>query len=122
PFMYCIDAVHGTNFTLGSTLFPHNIGMAATRNPELARQCAEITAKEVRASGIRWDFSPVLDVGRQPLWPRFGETFGEDVYVVKTMGVATIRGYEGKDLTQPISVASCMKHYLGYSVPANGKD
>ena len=122
PFMYCIDAVHGTNFTLGSTLFPHNIAMAATRNPELARQCAEITAKEVRASGIRWDFSPVLDVGRQPLWPRFGETFGEDVYVVKTMGTATIKGYEGKDLTQPISVASCMKHYVGYSVPANGKD
>ncbi len=93
PVMYCIDAVHGTNFTLGSTLFPHNIGLAATRNPELVRQAAEITAKECRASGIRYNFSPVLDIGRQPLWPRFGETFGEDVLLVKTMGRASVLGY-----------------------------
>jgi beta-glucosidase len=121
PFMYNIDAVHGCNYTIGSTLFPHNLGMAATRNQELARLCAEITAKEVRASGIRWNFSPVLDVGRQPLWPRFGETFGEDVYLVKTMGLASVQGYEGNSLKTK-GVAACMKHFVGYSVPASGKD
>jgi beta-glucosidase len=122
PSLYCIDAVHGTNFTLHSTLFPHNLGLAATRNPELAKLCGEITAKEVRASGIRWNFSPVLDVGRQPLWPRFGETFGEDTYLVTVMGTSVIKGYEGKSLRNVNNVASCMKHYVGYSVPANGKD
>jgi beta-glucosidase len=121
PFMYNIDAVHGCNYTIGSTLFPHNLGMAATRNPELARLCAEITAREVRASGIRWNFSPVLDVGRQPLWPRFGETFGEDVYLTKTMGLASVKGYEGNSL-KTSGVAACMKHFVGYSVPASGKD
>jgi beta-glucosidase len=121
PFMYNIDAVHGCNYTIGSTLFPHNLGMAATRNPELAKFCAEITAKEVRASGIRWNFSPVLDVGRQPLWPRFGETFGEDVYLTKVMGLSSIRGYEGNSLKTK-GVAACMKHFVGYSVPASGKD
>jgi beta-glucosidase len=121
PFMYNIDAVHGCNYTIGSTLFPHNLGMAATRNPDLAKLCAEITAKEVRASGIRWNFSPVLDVGRQPLWPRFGETFGEDVYLTKVMGLASVQGYEGNSLKTK-GVAACMKHFVGYSVPASGKD
>lgn len=122
PFLYCIDAVHGTNFTLNSTLFPHNLGLAATRNPELVKQCAQITAREVRASGIRYNFSPVLDVGRQPLWPRFPETFGEDVYLTKIMGVASVTGYEGSNLNDFTSVASCMKHFVGYSVPNCGKD
>ena len=122
PFLYCIDAVHGANYSLNSTLFPHNLGLAATRNPELVKKCAEITAKEVRASGIRYNFSPVLDVGRQPLWPRFAETFGEDVYLTKVMGVASVKGYEGADLKSINSVASCMKHYVGYSVPDNGRD
>jgi beta-glucosidase len=122
PSLYAIDAVHGTNNTLKSTLFPHNLAMAATRNPELARLAGEITAKEVRASGIRLNWSPVLDLGRQPLWPRFPETFGEDVYIAKTMGVATIKGYEGKNIKDVISVASCMKHFVGYSAPGSGKD
>ena len=122
PNLYEIDAVHGANNTLGSTLFPHNLALAATRNPELARLSAEITAKEVRASGIRLDFSPVLDVGRQPLWSRFPETFGEDVLIAKTMGVAAIRGYEGNSLKDVASVAASMKHFIGYSAPADGKD
>ena len=77
PVLYGIDAIHGVTYTKGSTLFPHNIGLAATRNPTLARQIAKVTAKETRASGIRWNFDPVLDLGRNPLWPRFCETFGE---------------------------------------------
>lgn len=123
PVLYGIDAIHGVTFTSKSTLFPQNITMGATRNPDLAKQAGEITAKETRASGIRWNFAPVLDVARQPLWPRFEETYGEDTYLVTQMGVASIKGMEGNgDLTQIDHVASCMKHYLGYSAPASGKD
>ncbi|MFN6946645.1 MAG: glycoside hydrolase family 3 N-terminal domain-containing protein [Cytophagaceae bacterium] len=123
PVVYGIDAIHGVTFTLESTLFPQNIGIGATRNPELSRLAGEITAKETRASGIRWNFAPVLDVGRQPLWPRFGETYGEDVYLVTEMGVASIKGMEGDgNLNRIDRVASCMKHYIGYSAPRSGKD
>jgi beta-glucosidase len=122
PFLYCIDAVHGANFIYGATLFPHNLGLAATRNPLLAEQCGAVTAVQVRAAGIRYNFSPVLDVGRNQQWSRFGETFGEDVYLVTQMGVAAIHGYEGKDVSSYNNVAACMKHFVGYSVPQNGKD
>jgi beta-glucosidase len=83
---------------------------------------AKVTAKELRASGVRWNFAPVLDCGRQPLWSRFPETFGEDVYIGKTMGAAAIKAYEEDGLKNPTAVASCMKHYLGYSNSRNGKD
>lgn len=122
PVIYGIDAIHGSNYTSGSTLFPHNIGMAAARNPELVKIAAKITAIETKAIGIPWNFDPVLDVGRQPLWPRFEETFGEDVYLVGELGAAAIMGYEEDGLNQPSAVASSMKHYLGYSVPLTGKD
>ncbi|WP_017733932.1 glycoside hydrolase family 3 N-terminal domain-containing protein [Nafulsella turpanensis] len=122
PILYGIDAIHGANYIAGSTLFPHNIGTAASRNLEMARRIAEITAAETRAAGIPWNFDPVLDVGRQPLWPRFEETFGEDVYLVKTMGAATIKGYEQDGLNQDHTVASTMKHFIGYSMPETGKD
>lgn len=122
PVIYGIDAIHGSNYTSGSTLFPHNIGMAAARNPELVKTAAKITAIETKAVGIPWNFDPVLDVGRQPLWPRFEETFGEDVYLVGELGAAAIIGYEEDGLDQPTAVASSMKHYLGYSVPLTGKD
>jgi beta-glucosidase len=123
PVLYGIDAIHGVTFTSKSTLFPQSIGIGATRNTELSRLAGEVTAKECRASGIRWNFAPVLDVGRMPLWPRFGETYGEDTYLVTQMGVAAIKGMEGNgDLTADTRVASCMKHYLGYSAPLSGKD
>ena len=122
PVLYGIDAIHGVTFTQGSTLFPHNIGEAASRNVELVKAGAKITAKETRASGIRWNFDPVLDIARQPLWSRFPETFGEDPYLIKQMGVATITGYEEDGLDKITAVASCMKHYIGYSNPLTGKD
>lgn len=122
PVLYGIDAIHGANYTSESTLFPHNIGIAATRNPSIAKEGAKITALEVRASGIRWNFDPVLDIGRQPLWPRFPETYGEDPYMIKTMAVATVEGYEEDGLNSTTSVASTMKHYVGYSHPRTGKD
>jgi beta-glucosidase len=122
PVIYGIDAVHGTTFTLEATLFPHNIGLAATRNEALVKQAAKVTAMEVRASGIRWNFSPVLDLGRQPLWSRFPETWGEDVYITKVMGAASVKGMEEDGLKNPTAVASCMKHFVGYSAPRSGKD
>lgn len=122
PVLYGIDAIHGANYIEGSVLYPHNIGMAATRNPELSRQSAAATAALTRASGIRWNFDPVLDIGREPLWPRFEETFGEDVYLVSEFGSATINGYQEKGLNNKLAVAACMKHFLGYSLPASGKD
>jgi len=96
--------------------------MAATRNPELAKAVTKVAAKELRASGVRWNFAPVLDIGRQPLWSRFPETYGEDVYIGKTMGAVVIKSYEEDGLRNPTAVASCMKHYLGYSASRTGKD
>ena len=76
PVIYGIDFVHGANYTRGGTIFPHNLGMAATFNPALTRRAAEITGDEALASALPWNFAPVLDVGRNPVWPRFYETFG----------------------------------------------
>jgi beta-glucosidase len=122
PVIYGLDGMHGQTYTLNSTLFPHNLAMAAARNPELVRAAAKTTAKELRASGVRWNFAPVLDIGRQPLWSRFVETYGEDVYIAKTLGSTAVRSYEEDGLKNPTAVASCMKHYLGYSGPRTGKD
>jgi beta-glucosidase len=122
PIIYGIDAIHGVNYTVGATLFPQEIGQAATWNPLLVEQGAAITAYECRASGIPWNFSPVLDLARTPLWSRFFETYGEDVYLAKTMSAACISGYQGNDASDPEKVAACMKHFLGYSMPLSGKD
>ncbi|MET0393593.1 MAG: glycoside hydrolase family 3 N-terminal domain-containing protein, partial [Chitinophagaceae bacterium] len=122
PVIYGLDAIHGQTYTLNATLFPQNLAMAATRNPGLVAAAAKVTANELRASGVRWNFAPVLDCGRQPLWSRFPETYGEDVYMGTTMGVAAIRAYEEDGLKNATAVASCMKHYLGYSASRTGKD
>ena len=122
PVIYGIDSIHGANYVQGATLFPQEIGMAATWNPELMKRAAEITAIETRAAGIPWSFSPVLDLGRNPLWPRFWETFGEDPYLAKVMGVAFVRGLEGSDVASQDQVASSLKHYMGYSFPLTGRD
>jgi beta-glucosidase len=122
PVLYGIDSIHGANYIQGSTLFPQEIGMAATWNPELMKRVTEIAAMETRAAGIPWSFSPVLDIGRQPLWPRFYETFGEDPYLAKVMGAAFVRGLEGTDVSSPDHVAASLKHYMGYSLPLSGRD
>ena len=122
PVLYGIDSIHGATYVQGSTLFPQEIGMAATWNPELMKRAAEITATETRAAGIPWSFSPVLDIGRMPVWPRFYETFGEDPYLAKLMGVAFVRGLEGSDVAAEDRVASSLKHYMGYSFPLSGRD
>ncbi|MDX6306167.1 MAG: beta-glucosidase [Blastocatellia bacterium] len=122
PMIYGIDSIHGANYVQGSTLFPQEIGMAATWNPELMKRGSEIAAMETRAAGIPWSFSPVLDIGRQPVWPRFYETFGEDPYLAKVMGVAFVRGLEGSDVAAQDHVAASLKHYMGYSFSFNGRD
>jgi beta-glucosidase len=122
PNIYGIDSIHGANYVQGATLFPQEIGMAATWNPALMHRAAEITAMETRAAAIPWSFSPVLDIGRQPLWARFWETFGEDPYLAKVMGVSFVRGLEGTDISSEKSVASSLKHYMGYSLPLTGRD
>jgi len=122
PVLYGIDSIHGPNYIIGSTLFPQPLAMAATWNPELMLRGSQISAAETRKAGIPWSFSPVLDAGRQPLWPRLWETFGEDTYLATVMGVATVRGYEGNDLSSPSSVSASLKHYVGYSYPTTGGD
>lgn len=122
PVLYGIDSIHGANYVRGATLFPQPLGMAATWNPQLLLEGSRITAAETRAAGIPWNFSPVLDIGRQPLWPRLYETFGEDVHLATVMGVATVRGYQGQDPASATQVAACLKHYVGYSFPTTGHD
>jgi beta-glucosidase len=122
PVIYGIDSIHGANYVQGATLFPQEIGMAATWNPALMQRAGEISGMETRAAGIPWSFSPVLDIGRQPLWPRFWETFGEDPYLAKVMGVAFVRGMEGDDVSSAKHVATSLKHYMGYGLPLNGRD
>jgi beta-glucosidase len=122
PLLYGIDSIHGATYVQGSTLFPQNLGMAAARNPELMQRSSEISARETRAADLRWTFAPVLDVGRQALWPRFAETFGEDPYLASVLGAASVRGFQGNDVGSPTNVAACMKHYMGYSFPLTGND
>ncbi len=122
PVLYGIDSIHGPNYIVGGTLFPQPLGMAATWNPELLLRGSQISAAETRKAGIPWSFSPVLDAGRQALWPRLYETLGEDSYLGSVMGVATVRGYEGSDVSSPVHVAASLKHYIGYSFPTTGGD
>jgi beta-glucosidase len=122
PIIYGVDAIHGANYIVGGTLFPQEIGLSATWNPELARKMGMITAYETRASGVPWNFSPVLDLGRKALWSRYFETLGEDPHLASEMGAALVKGYQGSALNSPYSVLSCMKHFVGYSYPNSGRD
>jgi beta-glucosidase len=122
PVLYGVDAIHGANYVVGGTLFPQEIGLAATWNPTLANKMGEITAYETRASGVPWNFSPVLDLGRQPLWSRFFETLGEDPFLASQMGAELVKGYQGTNPAESTRVAACMKHFVGYSLPRSGRD
>lgn len=122
PVLYGIDAVHGATYTAGATMFPQQIGQAATRNRKLVYRGAEITAYETRASAIPWNFSPVLDVAPDPRFPRQWETFGEDPYLTTELGLQMVKGFEGDDVASPYRVASCIKHFIGYQVSGSGKD
>ena len=122
PVIYGVDAIHGVNYTQNAVLFPQAINMAATFNPELSFKKGEITARELRASGLQWNFSPVMDLGRQPLWSRLWETYGEDVHLATILGTSYIKGHQGDDFSAPNKAATCLKHFVGYGFPFNGKD
>ncbi|MEM2929539.1 MAG: glycoside hydrolase family 3 N-terminal domain-containing protein [Thermoproteota archaeon] len=122
PILYGIDAVHGHNNVYGAVIFPHNIGMGATWNLELVKECAHITAIEVRATGIRWTFSPCIDVARDDRWGRTYESFGEDPYLVKMMAMSAVKGYQGDGLDQDDTVLATAKHYMGSGGTVNGRD
>lgn len=124
PIIYGVDQIHGATYTAGATMFPQQIAQAASRNPELVEKGAAITAYETRASGISWNFSPVLDLGMDPRFSRMWESFGEDPYLTSVLGVAMINGYEGKDnnIGNPEHLASTLKHFLGYHAVTSGKD
>lgn len=112
PLLYGVDAVHGHNNVIGTVIFPHNIGLGATRNPKLVEEVTRITAKEVRATGINWAFAPCVAVPRDERWGRTYEGFGEDPTLVALLGEAAVRGLQG-DLRSPVSVAACAKHFVG---------
>ena len=124
PVIYGIDAIHGTTYTDGATMFPQQITTAASWNPENAYNMALVCAYETRASGIPWNFSPVLDLGTDPRFPRQFESFGEDPLLVERFGKAMIEGYQGKnnDIGNKYNVAACMKHFVGYHAVISGKD
>jgi beta-glucosidase len=113
PLIYGIDAVHGHSNVEGTVIFPHNIGLGATRNPALVERVARATAIEVRATGMNWTFSPCVAVPRDERWGRTYEGFSEDPELVRVLSEAAVRGYQGIDLGHPLSIVACAKHYLG---------
>ena len=124
PDIYGLDHNHGVSYTQGGTLFPQPINMAATFNTELVRTGAEITAYESRAANCPWVYNPVVDLGRDPRWPRIYESFGEDAVVNAKMVEAQIKGYQGDDPNHlgRYHVGTSTKHYFAYGAPWTGKD
>lgn len=124
PEITGVDQNHGSTYTLGGTMFPQEINMAATFNRDLVREGAKITAYEARACDIPWLYNPVMDLGRNPAWSRIWESFGEDPYVNGAMAVEVVKGYQGEDPNKvgPENVAACLKHYMAYGNPVSGKD
>ncbi|HVK69453.1 MAG TPA: glycoside hydrolase family 3 N-terminal domain-containing protein [Polyangium sp.] len=121
PLIFGIDAVHGLAPVRGATIFPTPIGMAATFDVDLVERSGEVTAHEMRVTGMHWAFSPVLDVARDPRWGRTAETFGEDPFVVASMGSALVRGLQGPDRAH-LRVLACLKHFLGPGLPLGGRN
>ncbi len=117
PLIYGVDAVHGHNNVLGATIYPHNLGLAATFDPALVEQISERVADDLLATGTPWTFAPVADVGRDPRWGRFYETFGEDPVLAADFVAASVRGLQASG-----KVAATVKHFGGYSQPLVGFD
>jgi beta-glucosidase len=113
PILYGIDAVHGHNNVIGAVIFPHHIGLGATRDPKLVQEIGRITAEEVRATGIQWAFAPCVAVARDERWGRSYESFSEEPALVAQLGEAEVAGLQGEDLKDPLRVLACAKHYVG---------
>ena len=124
PDIYGLDHNHGVTYTQGGTLFPQPINLGASFNTELAFRGAEITAYESRAANCPWVYNPVVDLSRDPRWPRVYESFGEDAILNAKMVVAEIKGYQGEDNNHidRFHVGTSTKHYFAYGAPWTGKD
>jgi beta-glucosidase len=121
PVLYGLDDIHGVNYAAGTTLFPQQIGQAATWDRRLIYDAGVITAYEGRAVGVPWTFSPVLDLGTNPQWPRIWEGYGEDPYLAAELGVQFVKGVQDPLGSKEKLVVS-MKHYMAYSDPKSGHD
>jgi beta-glucosidase len=113
PLLYGVDAVHGHHNVLGAVIFPHHIGLGCTRNAALVEKVERVTAEEVRATGIQWVFAPCVTVPQDERWGRTYEGFSEDPQIVAELGEAAVRGFQGSDLADPLSVLACAKHFIG---------
>ncbi len=122
PLLIGEDGIHGHSFWKGATIFPTQLALAGSWNPELLEQVGRVTAEEMAPTGIHWTFSPVLCLTRDLRWGRTGETFGEDPYLIGEFGAALIRGYQGQGLDDPTAVLATAKHYAGYSETQGGRD
>jgi beta-glucosidase len=117
PIVVGRDVIHGFR-----TIFPIPIGQAATFNPELVEQGAAVAALEARSAGVHWTFAPMLDISRDQRWGRLAEGLGEDPYLGAVMGSAMVRGYQGASLSDPGSIAACVKHFVAYGAAEGGRD
>lgn len=117
PLIFARDVIHGFR-----TIFPIPLGQAAAWNPEMVEKGARIAAEEASSAGIRWTFSPMVDIARDPRWGRVAEGFGEDPLLTSRLGAAMVRGYQGSDLSAPNTMAACVKHFAGYGAVEGGRD
>ena len=117
PLIIGRDVIHGYK-----TIFPIPIGLATTWNTEIVRKAMAVSAKEAAADGIHWTFAPMIDVTWDPRWGRIAESCGEDPYLASKMAVALVKGFQGDDLTDPLTIAACAKHYVGYGMAEAGRD
>jgi len=122
PILFGIDAIHGHAFHSGATVFPTQLAMSSSWNPNLLEKVAEVTAKEVSLTGMHWTFSPVLCIARDVRWGRVDETFGEDPYLISILGKSMVKGYQGDDLSDEYRVMACAKHYAALGETQGGRD
>ena len=122
PLIVGEDCIHGHSFWEGATIFPTQLGMAATWDAELVERVARVSAVEVAATGIHWTFSPVLCIARDLRWGRVDETFGEDPYLIGELAAAMVRGYQGRGLHDTTAILATAKHFAGYSETQGGRD
>ncbi len=122
PLLIGEDGIHGHSFHAGATIFPTQLALACSFDPELLREVARVTAREMSTTGAHWTFSPVLCIARELRWGRVNETFGEDALLIAELGAAMIEGYQGRGLDDPEGVLATAKHYAGYSETQGGRD
>src|SRR5215471_16934690 len=117
PLIFGLDVIHGYR-----TTFPLNLGLAATWDPEIVEKASRIAAQEASAAGVRWTFSPMVDIARDARWGRMSEGAGEDPFLGSAMARAYVRGYQNEKLDAPDSIVACAKHYVGYGAAEGGRD